>query len=109
MHRTSTGIYLLYKSMLDIYRIPMLLSIAIYCYLSKSLGNIFPDIYCYLLLSFKIMRNIYPDIYLLSIAIYCYLLISIGYPIGYLSDIYCYLSDIYQISIAIYRISIGYL
>ena len=83
MHRTSTGIYLLYKSMLDIYRIPMLLSIAIYCYLllsiaiycylSTSLGISFLisiAIYCYLLLSFKIMRNIYPDIYLLSIAIY---------------------------------------
>jgi hypothetical protein len=38
MHRTSTGIYLLYQSMLDIYRIPMLLSIAIYCYLLLSIA-----------------------------------------------------------------------
>ena len=67
------------------------------CYLLLSIKitwNIFPDIYCYLLLSSKSWE--------ISILIsICYLLLSIA--------IYWYLSDIYPISIAIYRISIRYL
>ena len=94
----------------------LLLSIAIYCYLSKYLFGYLHAIYCYLLLSMKITGKVCPDIYLLSIAIYCYLLLSIAIYC-YLSDIFRisigYLSDIYQISIRylsdIFRVSVGYL